>query len=355
MTKRSAIAAVSPEPKVIDVFGLGVDNQVLHRRLMSGEPTTPDWEALGGPVTSAPTAVATGAGRLALCALDSNNSLQAKTFDGQNWAPSKTEWFSLGGICTSFPIAVQDPEFRKAGHHFVGVFVLGTDNQMYRRTFDSLDVTKPMPWNALGGVFCEQQAAVQWFGGNTHLFGIGIDNKLYHCDLSPTLSPPPEWNHVGGEYVFPSAPVALSWSHPGEFPRRLDVFCLGTDNTMWQKAREEDSWFPTFDSWFPLGPQVFTGPPAVASWGPNRLDVFGIGQNNQLMYKFFNGAWNPSETGWTPEDGGINLTATPIVLSPEPNSIHIFALDDHNQMRYRFSDGTLFLAWKNLGGPFTRP
>lgn len=48
-------------------------------------------------------------------------------------------------------------------------------------------------------------------------------------------------------------------------------------------------------AWDDLGGQ-FTSAPAVAAWGPNRLDVFGVGADKALYHKAWTGAeWTP---GW---------------------------------------------------------
>jgi len=40
--------------------------------------------------------------------------------------------------------------------------------------------------------------------------------------------------------------------------------------------------------------------PAVASWGSNRLDIFGLGTNSSTYHKAWDGSgsWYPSQTGW---------------------------------------------------------
>jgi hypothetical protein len=44
----------------------------------------------------------------------------------------------------------------------------------------------------------------------------------------------------------------------------------------------------------------------VASWGPNRLDIFGLGTDNQMFHKAWNGQWHPSQTGWEALGGVFN-------------------------------------------------
>jgi hypothetical protein len=42
---------------------------------------------------------------------------------------------------------------------------------------------------------------------------------------------------------------------------------------------------------------VFTSPPAVAAWGPDRLDIFGLGLDRAMYHK----AWTGSV--WTEWEG----------------------------------------------------
>ena len=45
----------------------------------------------------------------------------------------------------------------------------------------------------------------------------------------------------------------------------------------------------------------------VASWGNNRLDIFALGTNNSMFHKAWDGsAWRPSPTGWEPLGGVFN-------------------------------------------------
>ncbi|MGH2771263.1 MAG: M43 family zinc metalloprotease, partial [Actinomycetota bacterium] len=56
------------------------------------------------------------------------------------------------------------------------------------------------------------------------------------------------------------------------------------------------AWVPSHN-WEPLG-GAFTSPPEVTSWGPNRLDIFALGADNQMYHKAWDGAWVPSPTDW---------------------------------------------------------
>jgi hypothetical protein len=89
---------------------------------------------------------------------------------------------------------------------------------------------------------------------------------------------PSGWEALGG--TFSSPPTGVSWGSD-----RLDIFGLGTDNQMYHKWWNGSSWGPSPSGWEPLG-GVFASPPAVTSWGFNRLDVFGLGTNNEMFHKW---------------------------------------------------------------------
>ena len=85
---------------------------------------------------------------------------------------------------------------------------------------------------------------------------------------------------------------------------------LGVNNDMFHKwwdptwtAPDGTHWGPSLTDWEPLG-GIFNSPPAAVSWGPNRLDIFGLGVNNEMLHKWWDGTdWRPSQTGWEPLSG----------------------------------------------------
>ncbi|KAL2125795.1 hypothetical protein VTI74DRAFT_2718 [Chaetomium olivicolor] len=88
---------------------------------------------------------------------------------------------------------------------------------------------------------------------------------------------------LGG--VFNSLPAVCSWD-----TNRLDIFGLGTDNQMFQNAWDGSKWS---SSWEALG-GVFTSAPSVVSWGSNRIDIFALGTDKGMFHKAWAGAWHPS-------------------------------------------------------------
>ncbi|HHW68652.1 MAG TPA: sialidase, partial [Epulopiscium sp.] len=87
-----------------------------------------------------------------------------------------------------------------------------------------------------------------------------------------------EWEDLGG--VLTSAPAVASWQ-----PNRLDVFGRGQNNALWHKWWDGSRW----SEWEDLG-GILTSAPGAESWGRNRIDVFGRGQNNALWHKWWDGS-----------------------------------------------------------------
>jgi hypothetical protein len=95
-----------------------------------------------------------------------------------------------------------------------------------------------------------------------------------------------------------SAPGVASWGRD-----RLDIFGRGLDKAAYHKAWAQ-AWHPSAVAWETIG-GGFTGPLAVASWGPERLDIFGIGLDKAMWHKAWAQRWHPSQIGWEPLNGAF--------------------------------------------------
>ena len=116
------------------------------------------------------------------------------------------------------------------------------------------------------------------------------------------------WESLGG--VLTTAPAVASWQ-----PNRLDVFAGGTDESLYHIWWDGNRW----SSWESLG-GVLTSAPAAVSWGPNRIDVFARGTDNALWHIWWDGRrWSDWESL-----GGV-LTSSPGVSSWQPNRLDVFA------------------------------
>ena len=101
------------------------------------------------------------------------------------------------------------------------------------------------------------------------------------------------WQSLGGRPA--AAPSAVAWG-----PDRLDVFYVGQDGGARHKWWNGSAWGPSLSRWESLGGQISGGIRAVA-WGTDRLDLFArsaIGTRS-VVHKWWDGSrWGPSITGW---------------------------------------------------------
>ena len=147
-----------------------------------------------------------------------------------------------------------------------------------------------------------------------------------------------------------------SWS-----PNRLDIFGLGTDHAMYHKAWNGSAWLPSPTGWEGLGgifAYGYENPPAVVAWSANRLDIFGLGTDYQMYHKYWDGSkWGPSATGWEPL-GGV-FSSPPAVAAWSANRLDIFGLGTDRQMYHKYWDGSKWgpsaTGWEPLGGVFSEP
>ena len=70
-----------------------------------------------------------------------------------------------------------------------------------------------------------------------------------------------------------AVPAVASWG-----PGRLDIFGIGLDGAMYHKAWDDNGWYPSQNDWRPHG-SMFSSPRAGDAWGPERLDMFDVGRD----------------------------------------------------------------------------
>jgi hypothetical protein len=142
-----------------------------------------------------------------------------------------------------------------------------------------------------------------------------------------------------------AAPAVASWGKD-----RLDIFGRGLDETVWHKAWAQ-AWSPSQEGWEPLG-GTFISEPAVASWGQGRLDIFGVGLDKAMYHKAWANEWHPSPA-WELLGGGFS--SPPVVCSWGPNRLDVFALGLDGSMWHKgwaeaWSPSQE--GWEPLGGKF---
>src|SRR5215831_8671385 len=160
---------------------------------------------------------------------------------------------------------------------------------------------------------------------------------------------PELWNLLGLEFGstfgfqslgggFTSSPAVASLG-----PNGLDVFGRGLDGALWHDTWNGTSW----SGWQSLG-GILTSAPAAVSWGPNRIDVFARGQDNALWHRWWDGsAWG----GWQGLGGA--LTEAPAVASWGANRLDVFVRSTDSGLWHTWWDGSTWSGWQGLGGTLT--
>jgi hypothetical protein len=174
------------------------------------------------------------------------------------------------------------------------------------------------------------------------VFGYGADGKLYFANGGASGDPV----SLGGQ--FKGVPAVVSWGAD-----RIDIFGLGTDDQLYHLYWDGNKWGPS------IGPQCLGGKwissPTAVCWGPNRIDIFGLGTDRALYHLYWDGSkWGPSIG---PERLGGAFKGVPSAVSWGPNRLDIFGLGIDNQMYHIYWD-SVTAKWapsigpEGLGGTF---
>jgi hypothetical protein len=84
---------------------------------------------------------------------------------------------------------------------------------------------------------------------------------------------------------------------------------------------------------------------AAVSWGPERLDLFWIGPEGDLLHRASEGGtWLETESL-----GGIPAS-TPGVTAWAVGEMQVFAVFPDGELWNRYWDGAAWHAWESLGG-----
>lgn len=130
-------------------------------------------------------------------------------------------------------------------------------------------------------------AATCWSKERIDLIARGATSQMIHTSFDKSYGwQSPQWDSLGESFQA-VAPTIVSWA-----PERLDTFGLGEiTNELMHNAWDGTTTAVWQASWQELsgqtlnGPSIrFNGPFAVATWGPDRLDMFGVGTKDSAMY-----------------------------------------------------------------------
>lgn len=277
----SAPCAVRSGESGVDVFAAGAHSELLHWEFRDGAwtrwpvdlpagsalalagPVFPglerNWEALGGILTSPPSATTFGEnnGILGVFVRGTDHGLWVKSFDGGAWQA----WDTLGHTLRSAPHAVTWER------ETLAVFALGTDSAIWY-TMGSTE------WHSLGGSFSSAPYALATWK-HIHVFARDQHSVLRHCSWDGSSWT--GWESLGG--ILMSRPTANGFER-GDL---LHVFALGTDSAIWRRRWVGDSW----TDWHSLG-GPFLSPPATITRIPDSLvetrDLAGLRTDHAVWH-----------------------------------------------------------------------
>lgn len=137
---------------------------------------------------------------------------------------------------------------------------------------------------------------------------------------------------------FAGAPAATAWA-----VNRLDVVGVGVDQQLWHRSWDGTTW----SAWDAQGGRV-TADPGAVSWTAGRLDVFGRGADGALWHKWLdNGTWS----AW--QSVGGQLIGGPSAASAASGHLDVFVVGTDRALWHRSWDGVSWTAWDSLGGILT--
>lgn len=266
-------------------------------------------------------------------------------------------WESLG---TSKPgnRFVTAPAAVSWGLNRLDVVAVAADNQMYHNGWVSGQWLSS--WQLLGspGGFNNTPIIVSRGFNLLDVFCIGMDNQLYHQAWDGTAWQQ-AWESLGsaegaaGLWNFP--PAIACWG-----PRRIDIFAQGANHSMCHKSwDDQNGWLPGpgTTSWESPVPGQFYSPPTAASWGEQRVDAFALGTDLSMRHVGFTGnAWLPSQAGFESLGGGF--FSKPAAASRNSNTVDVFAVGLNGQLYHNAWTGSAweFPEWtQSLGGQFLSP
>jgi alpha-galactosidase len=187
------------------------------------------------------------------------------------------EWSTLGGP-TGGKILGQPAAFASPGQ--IDLFVRGTDNAAYQRTFTN---NRWGGWKSLGGTLTDSVSVAFTGPDQWTLFGRGGDGRVWTRDRTSG------WTSVGSPNNLPI------YGRPGAATVTAGTFVSvrTQDDAVWYRQKTGNGW----SAWTSLGGVVSGSPTLVES--ADRVYLFARGSDYTLWQQnYVDGAWG----GWFKRD-----------------------------------------------------
>ena len=336
----------------MDIYGLDDHGNLAHQ-YWDGYQWGPSYdkiEALGGKFKSPPTAASPGLGRMDLFQVGENGSLEHKFYDGTTWQPSADTFESLGhGLDSDGILAVTingaNPiDVFGKGYGTSGIYHKYYDGSSWQPQGDSLESLDDGET-----VLDDEASAVSWGPNRTDVFTVDTNLNVKHqyWDGTTWLS---KWESLGDAYLL-GVPTAISWGS-----NRLDLFGIDVSSGELLHLYWDGSQWSTWESLGSVSDDVqLKGTVAATSWSKDRIDVVVLGTDDAYYYKYWDGSqWQPSEKEFIAKGG--NFSSSPTVASWGENRLDIYGIgaDDYKLKHMTWYGSGWYPShdtFETLGGP----
>ena len=328
------VAAVSRGPNNLDLFVVGNDNHVWST-FWNANGWSKDWFPVPGQAVfdrehQQVAAVSRGPNKLDLFVVGNDNHVWSTFWNANGWSK---DWFPVPGQ------AVFDREHQQVaavsrGPNKLDLFVVGNDNHVWSTFWNANGWSKdwfPVPGQAVFDREHQQVAAVSRGPNNLDLFVVGNDNHVWSTFWNAN-GWSKDWFPVPGQAVFDREHQQVAAVSRG--PNNLDLFVVGNDNHVWSTFWNANGWSK---DWFPVpGQAVFDREHqqvAAVSRGPNKLDLFVVGNDNHVWSTFWNA--NGWSKDWFPVPGQAVFDREHqqvAAVSRGPNKLDLFVVGNDNHV-----------------------
>ncbi|KAL2072169.1 hypothetical protein VTL71DRAFT_11512 [Oculimacula yallundae] len=301
----------------VDLFRLGSANDLQHN--WAG------FKSLGGALTTPPTAVST-TDEYGFAVDVFGTGPDKAAWHGRNEDGIWLNWESLGGTYTSR----LDVTARDSPH--LDIFGLGKSLEGTQQSW----VEREGQWSGqktINGTFALPITSVSSSSNTLDAFGVGPDIGLYQNAWNGS-----KWS--GWQYVIIplSSPVATVLSNKD----RIDLVCRS------QYYYAYNTWNGNeWGEWSALSysNHRFDSEPSLVSWGPGRMDLFGVGSDVVLYHLYYdNGTWTREY-----DNLGGSFASAPTAISCQENRLDVFAVGVDGAVWLKSWDGSTWVEWKSLG------
>jgi len=341
---------VSWGPNRLDFFVMGHDGHLWHQSF-NEVVWQSAWDDRGGPepgkLPGALSVVSWGLNRIDVFMGGGDyQHVWHTAWNGWNWQPWDDRGTTASPLHTVYSLSAVS-----WGSNRLDVFAIADGGHVWQLTWNG---STWIPWTDLGapaGLTLNTTTAVSWGWNRIDVFarsGWSGSATVWHRAWNGST-----WGAWESRGVPPTGAVGplvpVSWG-----PGRIDLFshsrAARNPDHCWHDSWNGSSWQTAWDDrGAPPGTQgLYEGTLAATSWGPNRLDVFGVSDSGHVWHNSWNGsAW---QTAWDDRDKPWAEAGVVWATSSGDQRLDVFVQSWGEIWVLRWN-GSTWLPWRSLGFP----